>query len=196
LSRGQSGCFLIESAEESVEDLLACDLSLRCRVVALAFEGGPELDRGDEERARFTDRLEVAVHLDGASTGAVAEHPTVHLPAELGRLRALGIGRQLTGGIVECLDLLRDGEVLVGDGAVGDPRANTCHGQRPVSKQGGDGLQGHAPVDGLGGQSVSQLVRGDPAESCLLGGLADRGLDAGGVDGAANQPVTSTQTDN
>ncbi|MFF4761056.1 hypothetical protein [Streptomyces sp. NPDC001292] len=50
----------------SIEDLLAGDRSLGRRVVPPAFEPGPELDGGDEERAGLADRLEVAVHLDGA----------------------------------------------------------------------------------------------------------------------------------
>lgn len=41
----------MEVLEGPIEDLLP-DLSLRSRVVPLAFEGGPELDRGDEERVR------------------------------------------------------------------------------------------------------------------------------------------------
>jgi hypothetical protein len=111
----------VEPAEESVEDLLPCDLSLGCRILPLAFERGPELDRGDEERAGFADRLEVTVHFDRASAVAVAEHAAVHLPAELGHLRTLGVRRQPARGVVEGLHLLRDGKVLVGHGPVGDP---------------------------------------------------------------------------
>jgi hypothetical protein len=42
----------IESLKESVEDLLASDLALVGGVVALALEGGAELERGLEVRAR------------------------------------------------------------------------------------------------------------------------------------------------
>lgn len=58
----------------------------------------------------------------------------MHRRAELGHPQSLGIGWQLARGVVKCLGLLRDGEVLVGPGPVGDPRVNTCHGERPVAK--------------------------------------------------------------
>jgi len=46
---------MVESFEEPVEDLLAGDLSLVVGVVALGLQGGPELDRGDEEGAGLAD---------------------------------------------------------------------------------------------------------------------------------------------
>jgi hypothetical protein len=55
---------IVEAVNESVEELLAGDLTLGCGVITLAPEGGPELDRGDEEGAGLADRFEVAVHLD------------------------------------------------------------------------------------------------------------------------------------
>jgi hypothetical protein len=63
----------------------------------------------------------VAVQSNGASAVAVAEHPPVHLAAELEHLAAFGVSRELFGLVVERFDLLRDGEVLVGDGPVSDP---------------------------------------------------------------------------
>lgn len=45
---------------------MALLLSLGLGVVALALEGGAELDGGDEEGARLADGLEVAVELDGS----------------------------------------------------------------------------------------------------------------------------------
>jgi hypothetical protein len=44
----------------------------------------------------------------------------VHLGAELAHLGAFVAGGELAGLVVECFDFLGDGEVLVGDGAVGD----------------------------------------------------------------------------
>jgi YD repeat-containing protein len=61
-----SSAGLIEAVQESVEDLLASELSFLLGVVALGLEGGAELDGGDEEGAGLTDRFEVAVELDGA----------------------------------------------------------------------------------------------------------------------------------
>jgi hypothetical protein len=52
-----------------------------------------------------------------------------------------------------------------------------------MAEQGSDGFQAHAPVDCLGRQSMSQLVRGDvadpggrrgPADGCVDAGLRDR----------------------
>ena len=84
------GGFGVESFEEVVEDLLASDLAFLFGVVALAFQGGFELDRGDEERAGFADRFEVAVHFDRPCAVAVAEHALVHLAPEFEHLGAFG----------------------------------------------------------------------------------------------------------
>ena len=105
-------------------------------VVALALQGGAELDGGDEEGAGFADRLEVAVHLDGAGAVAVAEHAAVHLGAELAHLGAFGVGGQLAGLVVEGFDLLGDREVLVGDGLVGDAGVDHGHGQGSCGRAG------------------------------------------------------------
>jgi hypothetical protein len=56
-----------ERPRAGLKNLLASDLSLGGCVVTPTFEGGPELDRGDEERAGLTDGLEVAAQLDGAA---------------------------------------------------------------------------------------------------------------------------------
>ena len=67
--------------------------------------------------------------------------------------------------------------VLVGDGAVGDAGVDEGHAQGAVPEQRGDGFEAHAPVDGLGGQGVAQLVRVDVTDS---GGVAaTRSSDAG-----------------
>jgi hypothetical protein len=98
-------------------------------VVALPLQGGSEFDGGDEEAAGFADGFEVAVHLDGSSAVAVAEHAAVHLGAEFAHLVALVVVGESAGLIVEGLDLLGDGEVLVGHGLVGDLCVNHRHGK-------------------------------------------------------------------
>ena len=60
-------------------------------------------------------------------TVAVAEHPPVHLAAETRHLASRGVGWQLFGLVVEGFDFFRDGEVLVGHGAVGDPGIHHGH---------------------------------------------------------------------
>jgi hypothetical protein len=62
-------------------------------VVALALQGGPELDGGHEVRAGFADRLEVAVELDRAGAVAVAEHALVLLDGWLANRPARRGGR-------------------------------------------------------------------------------------------------------
>jgi site-specific recombinase XerD len=127
-----SGGFFFEAGEEAVEDLLATHLSFGGGVVALALQGGPELDGRLEERARLADRLEVAVETDGPGAVAVAEHPLVHLGAQLAHLGTLSVGGQFPWGVVERFDLLGDREVLVGDGAVGDAGIHHRHAHRAM----------------------------------------------------------------
>lgn len=55
----------MEWPEVTVEDLLACDCPFATALAPPAFVDGPELDDGDEERARFIDRLEAVVRLGG-----------------------------------------------------------------------------------------------------------------------------------
>ena len=52
-------------------------------------------------------------------------------------------------------------EVLVGHRAIRDARVDERHVHRSVPEQFGDRLKAHAPVDGLSGQRVAQLVRMD-----------------------------------
>jgi hypothetical protein len=61
-----------------------------------------------------------------------------------------------------------------------------------VAEQGGDGVEGHAPVDGLGRQGVTQLVGGDVADAGLVGEAVQRGGYAQGGDRSVafdQQPV-------
>jgi hypothetical protein len=46
---------LVDAVEESVEQVGAVALVVLCGVVALALQGGPELDAGLEEGAGFAD---------------------------------------------------------------------------------------------------------------------------------------------
>ena len=115
-----SGSALVESGEQSVEDLLATELSFVDGVVSLGLQGGAELDGALEEGAGLTDRFEVTVQPDWSGAVAVAEHAAVHLGAQPAHFGAFGVGGQFFGGVVERFDLLADGEVLVGDGAIGD----------------------------------------------------------------------------
>ena len=81
--------------------------------------------------------------------------------------------------VVERFDLFGDGEVLICDGLVGDPGVDHGHRERLVAEQRGDGFDAHAPVDGLGGQGVAELVGGDVTDA--------------GVDGDAAEGVGDTQ---
>ncbi len=180
-----SGSFGGEAFEEPVEDLLSADLALVGGVVALALEGGPELDGGLEERARFADRLEVAVEADGPGAVAIAEHAAVHLGAEFAHLGSLGVGGQFPRSVVESLDLFGDREVLVGDGAVGDTGIHHGHAHRSMPEKCGYHLERHAPVDGLGRERVTQTVRADVADPRGPGRLGDGPVDAALADALA-----------
>ena len=90
-------CLGVEPLEQPVEDLQPPDLALVGGVVALALEGGAELERGLEVGAGFADRFEVAVQPDGAGAVAVAEHPPVHLCAELAHLGPLRVAGSCLG---------------------------------------------------------------------------------------------------
>ena len=93
------------------------------------------------------------------------------------------VGGELARLVVEGFDLLGDGEVLVGDGLVGDARVDHGHGEGLVAEQGGDGVEAHPAVDGLGGQGVAELVRGDVADARVGAEPAQRGGDAQRGDG-------------
>lgn len=75
---------------------------------------------------------------------------------------------------VEGFDLLGDGEVVVWGGGLGGD-AGMDHGCREglVADLGGDGVEAHAPVDGLGGEGVAEMVGGD---------VVDAGVDGLGVE--------------
>ena len=103
---------------------LAAELSFLAGVVALCLQGGAGLDGGLEEGAGFADGFEVAVQADGSGAVAVAEHPAVHLGAEFAHFGAFGVGGQCAWLVVEGFDLFADGEVFVGDGAIGDTGVN------------------------------------------------------------------------
>jgi len=127
-------------------------------VVALAGEDGQELGAGAEVGAGLAGRFQAAVQLGGAGAQAVTEHPGVGLAAQLGHAGGLVVGGQLGRLAVERVDLGGDGGVLVGDDPVGDLGVDQGHLHFLVAEQGGDGLQPHAAVDGLGSQGVAEPV--------------------------------------
>src|SRR3954466_11741387 len=88
-------------------------------MVALVLQGGPELDAGLEEGAGFADRFEGAVEFGWAGAVAVAEEAVV-LASQASHAGSDGVGGQWFALLVEGFDLFADGEVLVGDGPVGD----------------------------------------------------------------------------
>ena len=141
-------------------------------VVVLGLEGGAELDAGLEERAGFADGFERAVEFDWPVQYPLPSIRWV-LAAQPGHQGSDRVGGQHLWLTVEGFDLVGDGEVLLGAGAVGDPGVTQGHVQAAVAKHRGDCLQGHAAVDGLGGQGVPQLVGVDVAEPCGGAGLVD-----------------------
>ena len=119
--------------------------------------------------------FEGAVQLFGSGAVAVAEESVV-LAAQPGHLGSDGVGGQWFGLGVEGVDLVGDGEVLIGHGAVGDLGVAQGHVHAAVAEHRGDRFQGHAAVDGLGGQGVPQLVGMDVRQS---GGAGDPVQDPG-----------------
>ncbi len=77
--------------EEPVEQVGAVGLVVLGGVVALALQGGPELDAGLEEGAGFADGFEGAVEFGWAGAVAVAEEAVV-FAAEPGHAGADGVG--------------------------------------------------------------------------------------------------------
>ena len=149
---------VVDLVDEPGEEFLASGLAVVGGVVVLGGEGWPELDAGLEVAAGFADGLEGAVELGRAGAVAVAEEAVV-LAAEPVHAGSGGVGGELGGLTVEGFDFLADGEVLISDGAAGDFRIPQGHVQAAVAEQGGDRFQAHPAVDGLGGQSVTQLMR-------------------------------------
>ena len=94
------------------------------------------------------------------------------------------VGGQLELLAVEGVDFRADGLVFVGDDAVGDAGVDEGHFHGAVAEQGGDRLQPHAPVDGLGGQGVAELV-GVDADAAAAADAADDAADLVAVQRAA-----------
>jgi integrase len=180
-----SGGGLIESGEQSVEHFLTAELSFFGGVVALCLQGRAEFDGGLEESAGFADGFEVAVQADGPGAVAVAEHPAVHLDTQLAHFSAFGLGGQCAWLVVEGFDLFADGEVFVGDGAVGDSGINEGHPHRSVPQQRGQRFEGHATVDRLGRQSMPEAVGRNMTDASRFRGLGDCPIDAAFADALA-----------
>src|SRR5271166_61759 len=180
-----SGGGPIESGEQSVEHFLAAELSFLGGVVALCLQGRAEFDGGLEESAGFADGFEVAVQADGSGAVAVAEHAAVHLDTELAHFGAFGVGGQCAWLVVEGFDLFADGEVFVGDGAVGDSGVHEGHPHRSVPQQRGQGFEGHAAVDRLGRQGMPEAVGRNMADASRFRGFGDCPIDAAFADALA-----------
>jgi hypothetical protein len=107
--------------EDAVEDLLAGDLALAGGAIALALQGSPEFDGGDEEVRQGTRRGSPS---RPAVTATVAEHAPVQLGAQLAHFAAFVVAGKLVGLAGEGFDLLDGREIPVGGGPVGDSRVN------------------------------------------------------------------------
>ena len=123
----------------------------------------------------------------GSGAVAVAEESVV-LAAQAGHLGSDGVCGERFGGGVEGVDLVGDGEVLIGDGAVGDLGVAQCHVHAAVAQHRCDRLQAHAAVDRLGGQGVAQLVGMDVRQSGGGAGLVDEPGDGVPVQGSPVLP--------
>ena len=110
---------VVESGEDLVEQFGAVGLVVVGGVLALAKQGWPEFDAGLEEGAGFADGFEGAVEFGWSGAVAVAEEAVV-LAAEPGHARADRVGWDRISLLVKGFDLLGDGEVLVGNRAIGD----------------------------------------------------------------------------
>jgi hypothetical protein len=165
---------LVELLEDAAEEGGTLRLVMCGGVVVLALEGGGEFDGDSEVDTGFADRFEGAVQLGGPVAPAVAEHPLM-FGAEPFHVGPFGVGGEPVG--VEVFDLVGDGEVFVGDGAVGDAGVGHGHLEGFVAEEGGDGFEAHTPVDGLGGEGVAELVGVDVADSGLFGDSADHAGD-------------------
>ncbi len=87
------------------------------------------------------------------------------------------VGRHVV--LIEGVDLRLRGGVLVGHGPVGDAGVHHGHVQAAVAGHRGDRLELHAPVDGLGGEGVPQLVGVNVAQSGCSGDAAHDSADLG-----------------
>ncbi len=145
---------MINAGEKTVEEVGAVGLVVVGGVAALALQGGSELYAGLEEGAGFADGFEGAVEFGWSGAVAVAEQAEM-LSAQPAHPRSRHVGGEGFALSVKGFDLLGDGEVLVGDGPVGDLGIPQGHVEAAVAEQGGDGFEGHASVDGLGGQRVA-----------------------------------------
>jgi len=74
------------------------------------------------------------------------------------------VAGEVAGLLAGGFDRLGDGEVLPGDGLVGDAGVDHRHGKGIVAVQRAVGIETHAPVDQQGGQRVTQLRRSRPCD--------------------------------
>ena len=122
-----SRVLLVDSLDELVEDGGAFGLAVFLGVVALALEGGPELDGGLEVAAGFAGGFHLAVELDRAGAQSVAEHAGVCFAAQFCHAGGFVVGGQFELLSVEGVDFLADGLVLAGHDAVSDAGVDQGH---------------------------------------------------------------------
>jgi len=159
--------------EEVGEEFDPAGLVVGDGVVALAEHDGLERGVGGEVDAGLADRLEAAVELGGSLAPSVAEQSVVDLVAHALHVGSDGVGGDGSVGGVERFDLGGDGGVFVGDNPVGDLGVAAGHVQGAVPEQGGNDIDGHAAVDGLGRERVPEPV----------------GVDVGGEPGASSDAL-------
>jgi hypothetical protein len=124
----------------------------------------------------------------------------VDLVAHAAHVRPDRVGGDPVVGVVERFDFGGNGGVFVGDNTVGDLRVAARHVQGPMPEQGGDDVDGHAAIDGLGGEGVAQPMRvngaGDPGSSgdaldpAVDGVTVQRPLGSGQEPTGSEGPVT------
>ena len=114
---------VVDDADEFVVEVGADGVGVGGGVVALAAQDGDELGAGLVEAAAFADGLEAAVELERSGAVAVAEQPTMEPGGVSGVMLSVvvpcgdGVGFDGAGG----------GEVLLGDGGVGDAGVDEGH---------------------------------------------------------------------
>ena len=113
---------VVDDVDQLVVEAGAGGVGVGGGVVALAAQDGDELGAGLVEAAAFADGLEAAVELEWSGAVAVAEQPPVELSGVVGSSSSAdacgdGVGFDGLGG----------GEVLLGDGGVGDAGVDEGH---------------------------------------------------------------------
>jgi hypothetical protein len=109
----------------------------------------------------------------------------VHLGPKFPHFGAFVAGIELSGLVVEGFDFRGDSEVFIGDGAVSNLGVDHGHGERFVAEERRDRFEAHAPVDGLGGEGVAELVGVDVTDPGGVSGSLNGAVEAFGWDWSA-----------